>query len=235
MFWDKERHAIEDTLQSSRSNALKISSRAEMEEDYLTTTQPLDVCYYPNFGSCAAGPDLSSNNASTDAPGITLIDTTVPIDPLLAIANRGSSLEPPTSTPVQQAEAMEKTELCHSDAEASEQSELVPEKEYPVDRLLGRWGKDLFYLRWLDGSYGWEPRENILDDELIRQFEKGYKGFHEGVNVLRTRIRNGKVEYRVRWMGRPSSEDWWVAGRELSPELIEKHKPRKKGQKRKRS
>ncbi|KPM34887.1 hypothetical protein AK830_g11685 [Neonectria ditissima] len=42
----------------------------------------------------------------------------------------------------------------------------------------------------LDGSYGWEPRENILHEELIQQFKEGYKGFGNGVEVLPTRIKN---------------------------------------------
>jgi hypothetical protein len=87
-------------------------------------------------------------------------------------------------------------------------------------------------LRWLDGSYSWEPRENILDDDLVEKFEKEYKGFHSGVEVVRTRRRNGKTEYRLRWTGRPKAEDWWVLEKELSPELIEKHKPSKKKPKR---
>jgi hypothetical protein len=88
----------------------------------------------------------------------------------------------------------------------------------------------LFYLKWLDRSYGWEPRENIVDEDLIRQFEESYQGVKEGVKVLRTRIRNGKVEYRLHWDGRPKSEDWWVAEKDLHPKLIEEYKPRKKGQ-----
>ncbi|KAH6881106.1 hypothetical protein B0T10DRAFT_531651 [Thelonectria olida] len=92
------------------------------------------------------------------------------------------------------------------------------EGEYLIDCLLGRWGKDLFFLRWQDGSYGWEPRDNILDDDLIEKFETEYQGFQHGVEVLRTRIRNGKVEYRLHWIGRPTSEDWWVPEKEMSPQ-----------------
>jgi hypothetical protein len=86
----------------------------------------------------------------------------------------------------------------------------IHEGEYLVDHLLGRWGKDLFFLRWQDGSYGWEPQYNILNDNLIEKFEKEHDGFQHGVEVLRTRFRNGKVEYRLHWIGRPTSEDWWV-------------------------
>lgn len=110
----------------------------------------------------------------------------------------------------------------------------VNEGEYFIDRLLGRWGKDLFFLRWQDGSHGWEPRHNILDDDLIENFEVTYQGFQHGVEVLRTRIRNGKVEYRLHWIGRPTSEDWWVPEKEMSPEMIEKHKPQKKGRRRRK-
>ena len=108
------------------------------------------------------------------------------------------------------------------------------DKDYPVDCLLGRWGANSFFVKWLDGTYTWEPRENILDDELIEAFEESYKGFHLGVEVLRTRIRDGKREYRLRWAGRPRAEDWWVAEKDMSPELVEKHKPSKKAKRGKR-
>ncbi|EXA32207.1 hypothetical protein FOVG_16578 [Fusarium oxysporum f. sp. pisi HDV247] len=153
----------------------------------------------------------------------------VPIDPMLLstrtspeiISEYPSTLEPeleviptemPAESPILTAEFLS-----------------TNEGEYLIGCLLGRWGKDLFFLRWQDGSYGWEPRHNILDDDLIEKFETEYQGFQHGVEVLCTRIRNGKVEYRLHWIGRPTSEDWWVPEKEMSPEMIEKHKPQKKG------
>ncbi|KAI6080812.1 hypothetical protein F4821DRAFT_275642 [Hypoxylon rubiginosum] len=106
---------------------------------------------------------------------------------------------------------------------------------YAIDCILEMWGRNLFLIKWSDdGSYWWVPRENILDDELLHRFEAEFKGFHLGVKVLGTRRRNGKTEYRVRWKGRPDSEDTWVPERQMSPNLVKEHKPRtKKAKKRK--
>jgi hypothetical protein len=85
-------------------------------------------------------------------------------------------------------------ETDSSELESPQAHEPVHEDEYLVGCLLGRWGKNLFYLRWLDGTYGWEPRKNILDCDLLRRFEDRYAGFRDGLQVLGTRKRNGKVE-----------------------------------------
>ena len=104
--------------------------------------------------------------------------------------------------------------------------------EYPVDCLLGKW-RGLYFVKWVeDGCYSWEPRENILDDELVENFEEKYEGFCSGVEVLRTRTRNGKTEYRLRCMGRPQEENWWVPEKYMSPEMVKKYKPVKRKGKR---
>ena len=99
--------------------------------------------------------------------------------------------------------------------------------EYLVDCLLGKWGGS-YFVKWAqEGCYSWEPRGNILDDELVATFEKDSTGFGPGVEVLRTRTRKGKTEYLLRCKGRPEQEDWWVTERHFSPGLIIKHKPAK--------
>ncbi|KZL63522.1 DUF3435 domain protein [Colletotrichum tofieldiae] len=108
------------------------------------------------------------------------------------------------------------------------------EETFAVDCILGRWHKNLFFLQWLDGTYGWEPRENILDDNLIKDFEEHYDGFKLGIDVLGARKRNGKTEFRLHWTGRPSSEDTWVGENEMSPSLVSSHKPMGKRRTKKR-
>jgi len=106
------------------------------------------------------------------------------------------------------------------DADAATTSEDF----YTVDCLLDEW-KNWFYVKWGDGSCSWQPRGNILDDELIKNVRMNYKGLGPGVEILRTRRAKGKkVEYRVHFKGRPSKEDIWVMEKFLSPELIENHK-----------
>jgi hypothetical protein len=85
------------------------------------------------------------------------------------------------------------------------------DKHHEVDCILKRWSKTLFFLRWSeDGSCWWVYRKDINSD-LIRNFEDKYTGFELGVEkVLATRKRHGKIEYRIRWLGRPEEEDTWV-------------------------
>ena len=70
------------------------------------------------------------------------------------------------------------------------------EEEYPVKRILERWGKNDFLLEWMDGTCSWVPRFNI-DEELMNDFEKTYRGLDEGVTVLRTRKIRSKTQFRV--------------------------------------
>lgn len=200
--------------------------------------------------SCQVGTGCGATSSSlASVEGLNPMTKTVPtelaeprmdnvealVDPLLRPDNRDTTSGSTASTssgssPTSGVGATKaiNAELRRDEALAFDQVDSAQQEAYSVDCLLGRWGKDLFFLRWLDGSYGWEPRENILDEELVRQFEESYKGFDDEVEVLRTRTRNGKLEYRLHWNGRPKSEDWWVAEKELSPDLIEKHRPEKK-------
>lgn len=90
--------------------------------------------------------------------------------------------------------------------------------------LLARWGKNIFFLRWhIDGSTGWEPWKNILDKEMLRNFESNYQGFDEGVNMLDTwETKQGKRQYLLHFHDRPATEDAWVDEELLSPNLIER-------------
>ncbi|XEV04772.1 hypothetical protein FSHL1_010059 [Fusarium sambucinum] len=161
-----------------------------------------------------------------------LEELTTPIDPLLVLSSDAATIGSSKSLIASDATVMEvkSIKVDRDDTRGCCQEDISQEEAYSVDCLLGRWGKDLFYLRWLDGSHGWEPRENILDDDLLRQFEESYRGFKDGVEVLRTRTRNGKTEYRLHWDGRPKCEDWWVTEKEMHPELVVEHKPKKKSQ-----
>ncbi|KAI3331203.1 hypothetical protein F4824DRAFT_504220 [Ustulina deusta] len=102
------------------------------------------------------------------------------------------------------------------------------DKHHEVDCILERWNKNLFLLRWLeDGSCWWVQRKDINAD-LVQSFEENYTGINLGVDkVLATRKRHGKVEYRIRWVGRPVEEDTWASEKQMSPELVKKHKPTK--------
>lgn len=68
------------------------------------------------------------------------------------------------------------------------------DEAFTVDRILGRWGRNVFFKRWVDGTYSWEPREDLLDDDPVETFEKEYEGLGNGVQVVKTRFRKGKTE-----------------------------------------
>jgi hypothetical protein len=88
---------------------------------------------------------------------------------------------------------------------------------HPVARILARWRKNVFLLQWADGSRWWVSRADILDKQMLRNFEAGYRGFNEGVDVLATRLAAGKRQYLLHWHGRPSKEDSWEDEDRMSP------------------
>jgi hypothetical protein len=70
---------------------------------------------------------------------------------------------------------------------------------------------------------GWEPRRNILDKKMLRNFESDYIVFDEGVDVLETRdTKLGKRKCLLPFHGRLAGEDSWVAEELLSPCLEER-------------
>jgi hypothetical protein len=104
---------------------------------------------------------------------------------------------------------------------------------YTVDCLLDKW-HNWFFVRWFDGSCTWEPRENIQDNELIRELNKEYGGLKWGIEVLQARRESGGVRYQVRWKG-GKWKDQWVHERYMCRELSEKHRPEKKVKRRRKN
>ncbi|CVL08763.1 uncharacterized protein FMAN_06804 [Fusarium mangiferae] len=233
-----------DPPDSLSNSPLLEYAQSETQEMYAFPTLLGSSPYCTDNENQVAGLVLSSasnlghmkETLSTEQSPSRMTGIMVPIDPLLVSEGEPSAtfdLDSLTA-PDSDAKGVVTKDLSHRGAVVHCQQDPLQEQTYSVDCLLGRWGKDLFYLKWLDGSYGWEPRENILDEELVQDFEESYRGFKDGVEVLRTRIRNGKAEYRLHWDGRPKWEDWWVTEKELHPKLIEEHKPKKKSYVRRR-
>ncbi len=109
----------------------------------------------------------------------------------------------------------------------------VDNEAYPVDCLLDKWGRDWFFVKWLDGTCSWEPRENIEDMELIRQLNAVHRGLRDGVEILSVRRVSNAVQYLVHWKG-GKWPDQWLHERYMSRELIQKHRPDRKGRRGKR-
>ena len=57
---------------------------------------------------------------------------------------------------------------------------------------------------------------------MLSEFEASYQGFDEGVDVLDSRGKAGKRQYRLHWHGRPSREDSWADERLMSSKLVER-------------
>ncbi|KAK7422763.1 hypothetical protein QQZ08_009388 [Neonectria magnoliae] len=88
---------------------------------------------------------------------------------------------------------------------------------WEVDRLLAKWtqGRQALYLvKWngfSDNANSWQRRDDI-NDELVSKFDASFSddgGNHEGVELLKKRMRRGKTEYLVRWKGRPLGDNSW--------------------------
>lgn len=93
-----------------------------------------------------------------------------------------------------------------------------------VEELLAKWtkGKSTWYLvKWKDFPHEantWE-REYRIGIYHINKFKANYKGNHNGVELLDKRTSRTKVQYLVRWKGRPG-EDSWESASTISSERI---------------
>ncbi|KAK8010359.1 hypothetical protein PG990_009324 [Apiospora arundinis] len=94
-----------------------------------------------------------------------------------------------------------------------------------VDRLIARWGsgrRAVFLLKWTDGTRDWVPRADI-DEEMVYEFEAGYDGIYQGVDILGVRGKGAKKQYKLHWKDRPFKEEGWVAEKLISKRLLREH------------
>ncbi|KAH7142039.1 hypothetical protein EDB81DRAFT_899531 [Dactylonectria macrodidyma] len=66
---------------------------------------------------------------------------------------------------------------------------------FTVERLLVRTDNGDFPVLWPEGTTTWEPRSNILDKEMLDEFEKGYRDYDDGVDILNTRTISSVRQY----------------------------------------
>ncbi|KAK5988066.1 hypothetical protein PT974_12203 [Cladobotryum mycophilum] len=117
------------------------------------------------------------------------------------------------------------------DKPLSEISEDVhPENTYEVQSLLAKWKNrrtELFLVKWREGGTSWQPKDDIMDDKLINDFKETYKGFKDGIEVIGTRKRRGKVEYHLRfqdYVGANKDSSWWVPEKSMHPDARKANK-----------
>ena len=79
-----------------------------------------------------------------------------------------------------------------------------------------------YLVKWKGFAHGdntWEKRSDISLN-TIESFEATYKGNCLGVQLLKKRKRQGRIEYLVQWKGRPEVENSWVKEGTVSSERI---------------
>ncbi|KFA49813.1 hypothetical protein S40293_11513 [Stachybotrys chartarum IBT 40293] len=125
---------------------------------------------------------------------------------------------PKTNTRIQTSGLPMKGSLGESDPDKADEVSI-----YTVKRILARWKKGFYFLRWSDSIAGWEPKKNILNKQMLHEFKKTYKGFNKGFNILDSRTEAGKCQSLMHWHGHQSSEDSWVAKSLMSPDGIDRY------------
>ncbi|ELR07562.1 hypothetical protein GMDG_08477 [Pseudogymnoascus destructans 20631-21] len=112
---------------------------------------------------------------------------------------------------------IERTEVQQLCSSQGVESNLVAihatEGRWEVEALLAKSkvGSVIWYLvKWAgfrDEDNTWQKQDDISTD-LINDFEASYQG-NFGVELLKKRERRGKIEYFVKWKGRPTGENSW--------------------------
>jgi Chromo (CHRromatin Organisation MOdifier) domain len=96
---------------------------------------------------------------------------------------------------------------------------------WEAEALLAKWkqGKTTWYLvKWKGFPHEdntWQKPKDI-GQKLVKDFEAIYQGNRLGVRLLKKRERNGRVEYLIKWKGRPESENSWEKEATISRERI---------------
>lgn len=112
-----------------------------------------------------------------------------------------------------------------SDDNMSSCSEQSDDETHGVNKIIGQWiagRKTLYLVEWTVGGISWQPKQDILDQDLISSFQKEYRGFKDSIEILRTREKKGGVEYYIRFLnyvGVHADSEWWVPEQAVHPEL----------------
>ena len=114
------------------------------------------------------------------------------------------------------------------------------EPEYPIECLLAMWKSqrsELFLVKWVGGSTSWEPEKNV-PDQSIAELKRTYRGFRDGIEILRTQVRGKALWYKILFLnfnGADEDRSWWVPEKAMDPEVRVKRETKNKRRRRKRS
>ncbi|KAM3499582.1 hypothetical protein MY10362_007175 [Beauveria mimosiformis] len=135
-----------------------------------------------------------------------------PVDPMLLETEvaEGTSISPYSSDSVPLLDALPPSEIALpptdnqtllGDEGLPDASSPLPDGQFKVDKLLGKWRyrrKHLYYLRWETGEHSFEPEEDIAEGIRTEFDRRDFTGFHEGAHIIKwTKARNGEAWYLV--------------------------------------
>ncbi|KAH7009440.1 uncharacterized protein B0I36DRAFT_437018 [Microdochium trichocladiopsis] len=102
------------------------------------------------------------------------------------------------------------------------------DKEYGVECLLEKWGRNTFLVEWEGGQTSWEKQDDINPD-LIASLEDVFKSFGCGIEILKVRPfkqgRNCSRKYRVKWKAPGSGQQSWLRASQIDFNVYEGPKP----------
>ncbi|KAK8038354.1 hypothetical protein PG994_015121 [Apiospora phragmitis] len=92
-----------------------------------------------------------------------------------------------------------------------------------ADVAMGIPGRTVWYLvKWQgfeNKDNSWEVTVNISPD-MVKDFDASFQGNDAGVELIDKRLRNGKSEYLVKWLGRSQKENSWLRAADIRKERI---------------
>ncbi|OAA34079.1 carbonic anhydrase 2 [Beauveria brongniartii RCEF 3172] len=161
-----------------------------------------------------------------------------PVDPMLLETEvaEGNAISPCSSGPVPLLDASPPSKIALpsadnlmllGDDDLPDTSSPLPDGQFRVDKLLGKWRyrrKHVYYLRWETGEHSFEPEEDIAEGIRTEFDRRGFTGFHEGAHIIKwTKARNGEAWYLVAFEG--TLEKWELPDKALHQDLARPSKP----------
>ena len=219
--WD-ERHRIESVAQPPFCNDVLEVDPGEVSMNHNPNAEPsLPKMSYSDFPVEIMGPrDRDMAERTTDLSPPTILTET--IHPQLR-----NHLSPVEGIGGQAAKSFPGNKDSTSVPVAIDDEENI----WEVEELLAKWtrGRQVFYLvKWKGFAHSANTFEkrNDINIKLVSEFEADYHGNHKGVELLSKRVHRRKVQYKVRWKGRPDSDNSWENADTISRERIVEYEAR---------
>lgn len=204
----------------------KVNQPMSDDEDAFLRTQQVHVVNPSGQESCA--PTVGSLIAVSD-PITPQLQNNIELSVSVPMGLIDPQLQSDTSSTKRveiSAEPDSQTPGCQSGSVTIDRDEVG----WDVEAVLAKWeqGRQVQYLvKWKgfeDTDNSW-VREHDMSDHLVKTFESEYKergGNYHGVELCKKRTRRHKVEYLVRWKGRPDTERTWEKESVISRDAIDK-------------